>query len=172
MLLLILILLKLKDSSFIQYKVILYKVSKLHKITISEYIEDLESGMFGNRAYYKINIKESNYYYNKELLQCLESGLISYLLPEKDKLGEILNVISSSKKYWDAFLCDSNGFNFKIYDSNNKLIDTIYVWEDGKRLIPASIHGSSSYYLVLKDTNLRKIIEDKIDYVFYNILNF
>lgn len=91
---------------------------------------------------------------------------------DKNKLKDILNIISSSRQYGDAFLCDGRGFDFEIYDNKNKLIDTIYVWGDGKRLIPASIHSGCSYYSVSKDTDLRKIIEDETNYAFYNILNF
>jgi len=88
----------------------------------------------------------------------------------KDKLTEILNAISSSKQYGDACLSDGYAFDFEMYDKDNKLIDTIYVWGDGKRLIPKSMNGC--YYSVSNDTDLRKIIEEETDYIFYNILNY
>lgn len=91
---------------------------------------------------------------------------------DKDKLAEILNAILSSKQYGDTFLCDGNAFEFEMYDSNNQLIDTIYVWNDGKRLIPSSIHSGCSYYSMSNNIDLRKIIEEETDYVFYNILDF
>lgn len=91
---------------------------------------------------------------------------------DKNKLTEILNAISSSKQYGDAFLCDGNAFDFEMYDSNNKLIDTIYVWGDGRRVLPSSIHSGCSYYSISDDVDLRKIIEEETDYVFYNILSF
>jgi len=91
---------------------------------------------------------------------------------DKDKLDEILNAILSSKQYGDTFLCDGNGFNFEMYDKNNKLIDTIYVWGDGGRLIPSSIHSGCAYYSITNSTDLRRIIEENTDYVFYNISDF
>lgn len=91
---------------------------------------------------------------------------------DKDKLDEILNAISSSKQYGDAFFCDGNGFVFEMYDKNNKLIDTIYVWGDGNRLIPSSIHSGCAYYSISNDTDLRKIVEENTGYVFYGISDF
>ncbi len=88
----------------------------------------------------------------------------------KDKLTEILNAISSSKQYGDACLSDGYAFDFEMYDKDNKLIDTIYVWGDGKRLIPKSMNGC--YYSVSNDTDLRKIIEEETDYIFYSILDY
>ena len=88
----------------------------------------------------------------------------------EEKLEEILNAISSSKQYGDACLSDGYAFDFEMYDKDNKLIDTIYVWEDGKRVIPKSVKGC--YYSVSNDTDLRKIIEEETDYIFYNILNY
>lgn len=97
-----------------------------------------------------------------------EIGTIS----KKDKLTEIISAISSSKQYGDAFLCDGSGFKFEMYDKNNKLIDTINFWGDGTRLIPASIANEGcSYYSISNGTDLRKIIEEETDYVFYNILS-
>lgn len=88
----------------------------------------------------------------------------------EDKIIEILNAVKSSKQYGDICLSDGYAFNFEMYDKDNKLIDTIYVWGDGKRLIPKSLNGC--YYSVSNDTDLRKIIEEETDYIFYNILNY
>lgn len=93
------------------------------------------------------------------------------MIDDKDTLTEVLNAISSSKKYGDSFLCDGNGFQFKMYD-NGKLIDTIDVWSDGKRVIPASIYKGCSYYSISNDIDLRKIIEENTSYVFYSILAY
>lgn len=95
-----------------------------------------------------------------------ELGTIS----DKDKLNEILNAISSSKQYGDACLADGHSFDFEMYDNDNKLIDTIYVWRDGRRLIPKSMNDC--YYSISNDTDLRKIIEEETDYIFYNILDY
>ena len=51
----------------------------------------------------------------------------------------------------------------------NKLIDIIYVWNDGKRLLPASINGC--YYFTSNGVDLRKIIEEETDYIFYSIFS-
>jgi hypothetical protein len=95
-----------------------------------------------------------------------ELGTIS----DKDKLNEILNAISSSKQYGEACFTDNYAFEFEMYDIDNKLIDTIYVWSDGRRLIPKSMNGC--YYSVSNATDLRKIIEEETDYIFYNILDY
>ena len=95
------------------------------------------------------------------------------VVKDKKSVTEILNFISNSRQYGDDFLCDGHGFDFEIYDSNNELIDIVYVWGDGKRIIPKSIYnaGCSYYTNINKDTDLRKIIERETDYVFYNILD-
>lgn len=87
-----------------------------------------------------------------------------------NKVNLLLNTISSSKQYGTVCLSDGYGFEFEMYDSNNKLIDIIYVWNDGKRLLPASINGC--YYSTSNGVDLRKIIEEETDYIFYSILNF
>lgn len=90
----------------------------------------------------------------------------------KDSINNILSVISNSKQSGDVFLCDSNSFNFEMYD-NNKLIDTVYVWHDGSRLIPKSIHSGCSYYRKTNDKiDLREIIEKETDYIFYDISDY
>lgn len=106
----------------------------------------------------KINIKIGN----KEL------GTIN----DNDKISNILKIISSGKQYGQVFLCDNYAFNFEMYDNDNKLIDTIYVWYDGKRMIPASIGSKGcSYYSISSDVDLRKFIQEETDFVFYNILD-
>ena len=94
------------------------------------------------------------------------------IIDNDEKLNEILSAITSSKQSGDAFLCDGNSFNFEMYDSNNKLIDTILVWGDGKRLIPESIHNGCSYYSISNNVDLRKIIEEETDYIFYGIFDY
>lgn len=89
---------------------------------------------------------------------------------DKTKITEILNAISSSKRYGSVCLSDGYAFDFKMYNNKNKLIETFHVWGDGKRLLPASINGC--YYSISNGTDLRKIIEEETDYIFYNILDF
>ena len=93
-------------------------------------------------------------------------------IKDVSKIGTILNTISSSKQSGDAFLCDGYGFDFVMYNGT-KLIDTIHVWNDGRRLIPQS-DGSvgCSYYSISNEIDLRKIIEDETDYIFYGILDY
>lgn len=93
-------------------------------------------------------------------------------ITNKNKLSEILNAVSNGKQYGDDFLCDGHGFDFEMYDNKNKLIDTIYVWRDGKRILPASMSNKGCfYYYISSGADLRKIIEDETDYIFYNILD-
>lgn len=90
-------------------------------------------------------------------------------ITDKDKLTEILSGIKSSKRYGKNCLADGHAFDFEMYDGN-KLIDTIYVWKDGQRLIPKSVDGC--YYSIPDDIDLRKIIEEETGYIFYNILSY
>lgn len=95
-----------------------------------------------------------------------ELGTIS----DKNKLTEILNAIKSSKQYGEVCLTDNYAFEFEMYDNANKLIDTIYVWHDGNRLIPKSINGC--YYSISNGIDLNKIIEEETEYIFYGILDY
>ena len=95
-----------------------------------------------------------------------ELGTIS----DKNKLTEILNAIKSSKQYGEPCLADNYAFEFEMYDNDNKLIDTIYVWRDGNRLIPKSINGC--YYSISNGIDLNKIIEEETEYIFYGILDY
>lgn len=91
-------------------------------------------------------------------------------ITDKAKVIEIINALSSGKQYGNACLSDGHAFEFKIYNNKNKLIETFYIWGDGNRLLPASMDGC--YYSISNGTDLRKIIEDETDYIFYNILDF
>lgn len=95
-----------------------------------------------------------------------ELGTIS----DKNKLTEILNAIKSSKQYGEPCEADNYAFEFEMYDNDNKLIDTIYVWHDGNRLIPKSINGC--YYSISNGIDLKKIIEEETEYIFYGILDY
>lgn len=95
-----------------------------------------------------------------------ELGIIS----NNENLSEILNAISSSKRYGNECLMDGYSFEFEMYDDNNNLIDTIYVWYDGYRLMPQSLNGC--YYSISNDTDLRKIIEEETEYIFYGIFDY
>jgi len=88
---------------------------------------------------------------------------------DNTKIMEILDAITSSKRYGDVCLSDGHAFDFEMYN-NDKLIDTIYIWWDGKRLMPKSVNGC--YYSISNEIDLRKVIEEETDYIFYNILNF
>ena len=89
---------------------------------------------------------------------------------DKNKLTEILNAVKSSKQYGEVCLADGHAFDFEMYDSDHKLIDTIYVWGDGNRLIPKDMKGC--YYSISNGTDLRQIIEDETEYIFYSILDY
>ena len=93
-------------------------------------------------------------------------------IKDKDKIDKVINSIKSSKQFGNAFLCDMYSFNFEMYN-DSKLIDTIYVWHDGKRLLPKSNSGGGcSYYGITNQTDLREIIEEETTYIFYSILDF
>lgn len=91
------------------------------------------------------------------------------IIKNTDKIKEILNAVSSANRYGDACLSDGHGFDFEMY-SDNKIIDIVQVWSDGKRVLPESINGC--YYYISNGIDLRKIIEDETDYIFYSILDY
>ncbi|MDD4831531.1 MAG: hypothetical protein PHR09_01550 [Bacilli bacterium] len=173
----------MKDfDKYFYEKFSIYQMSDISSITI--YIHNQENDVdfkaIANKCVTKNNSKDSKSIPSKTLDKINNTTKIVMkfnqkelgIINDKDILTELLNAISSSEQYGDAFLCDGHGFDFEMYDSINKLIDTVYVWGDGKRLIPSSIHSGCSYYSISNDTDLRKIIEEETDYVFYNILDF
>lgn len=90
-------------------------------------------------------------------------------IENKNAINEILDIISSGKQYGDTALCDGHSFELLMYNGD-ALIDTIYIWRNGSRLIPKSIHSGCSYYTV-GDSNLIEIIERETDYISYNLFS-
>ena len=90
-----------------------------------------------------------------------------------DVIDQILNYISMSKQYGENFLCDGHLFELEMLDEEGKLIDTIYLWGDGKRLLPKSLEGGCGYYSIQDfDIDFRKIIEENTNYKFYGIYDY
>ena len=98
-------------------------------------------------------------------------------IEDKNTIKDILEIISTSeqrsfKNIDTAYLCDGHAFDFVMYNDKNKLIDTIYVWHDGTRLIPKSIHRGCSYYSTNTDKDLRKIIEESTNHKYYSYTDY
>lgn len=90
-----------------------------------------------------------------------------------DVIDQILNYISMSKQYGENFLCDGHLFELEMLDEEGKLIDTIYLWGDGKRLLPKSLEGGCGYYSIADfNIDFRKIIEENTNYIFYGINDY
>lgn len=90
-----------------------------------------------------------------------------------EEIEQILNYISMSKQYGENFLCDGHLFELEMLDEEGKLIDTIYLWGDGKRLLPKSLEGGCGYYSIADfDIDFRKIIEENTNYKFYGIYDY
>lgn len=104
---------------------------------------------------------------NKIIIKSVEKEL--GVIKDTNKIEEILDAVSSANRYGDVCLSDGHGFDFVMYN-DNELIDTIQVWADGKRILPESINGC--YYSISNGTDLRKIIENETDYIFYSILDY
>lgn len=111
---------------------------------------------------------------NKTEKIVIKSGEIELgTITNEETISKILDTISTSKQYGDAFTCDGNSFDFEMYNDKNELIDTIYIWYSGKRLMPKSIHNGCSYYsTTTNDFDLREMLEKEIDYVFYGISDY
>lgn len=104
----------------------------------------------------------------------VEQGVIT----DKDTISDLLKVIKTSEQFEykgtsAAYLCDGYGFNFEMYD-DFKLIDTIYMWNDGKRILPESEEKSGCFYYSVTDNSidLRKIIEKYTIYEFYGLYDY
>lgn len=90
-----------------------------------------------------------------------------------EEIEQILNYISMSKQYGENFLCDGHLFELEMLDEEGKLIDTIYLWGDGKRLLPKSLEGGCGYYSIADfNIDFRKIIEENTNYKFYGIYDY
>ena len=61
-----------------------------------------------------------------------------------------------------------------MLDENEKLIDTIYLWGDGKRILPKGlkVEGCGYYSIQDFDIDFRKVIEENTNYIFYGISDY
>ncbi len=91
------------------------------------------------------------------------------IIEDSDAINKIIDIVASGKQYGDVGMCDYHSIELELRSADNEVIDTIYVWASGSRLIPESISGGCSYYMVEED--LREIIEDKTEYRFYSIMH-
>ncbi len=68
---------------------------------------------------------------------------------------------------------DLHAYEFEMYNKKNKLIDNIFVWHDGIRLLPESLESVDGQYSILRtDKNLREIIEEATDLIFFHIFDY
>ncbi len=98
-------------------------------------------------------------------------------IEDKDTITDVLDIIGTSHQYSykdinEGYLCDGYAFEFEMYNDKGKKLDTIYVWHDGTRLIPKSIHSGCSYFSTTSDKDLRKIIEEETNYKFYGYSDY
>ena len=90
-----------------------------------------------------------------------------------DKINQVLNYILMSKQYGETFLCDAHQFEFEMLDEKGEIIETIYIWWDGKRLLPKNLEGGCGYYSIADfNIDFRKVIEENTDYIFYGITDY
>ena len=83
-------------------------------------------------------------------------------ITDKNVIDKLINAVENSTQTYykgvdHAYLCDGPAKLF-MYDNNGKLIDTLHVYGDGKRLIPESISKGCEYYNTKEDIN--KILEE------------
>lgn len=105
----------------------------------------------------------------KIVMKCGESEIGT--ITEESKINEILSIISRSKKYSNECIQEEGySFEFDMYDNNNEITDTIFVWDNGELLLPSSIMGC--HYFIPSDVNIRKIIEEESSYKFYLLLDY
>lgn len=89
------------------------------------------------------------------------------IIKNKDSINDILKLVADSKVYGTNFLMDNNSLKLEMYE-NNKLINTVYLWEDGKRL---NLNGGIDGYYGISNysIDIREIIEKETEYIFYGI---
>lgn len=93
-------------------------------------------------------------------------------ITDEAKIEEIINALKATKRYGETFNCDGHAFEFQLYN-NEELIDTIYIWQDGKRIMPSSLSGGCVYYTVSSnEIDFREFIEEETDYIFYSIYDY
>ncbi len=95
------------------------------------------------------------------------------VIDSKDKIKEIIDIVSNSKMYGTDTTLDLHAYEFEMYNIKNKLIDNILVWQDGVRLQPESLESSDGRYIVSSsDKNFREIIEEETDLIFFRIFDY
>lgn len=94
---------------------------------------------------------------------------------DKNIIEKLVNAVSNSSQIFykgtgNAFLCDGPSKLF-MYDEKGNLIDTLYVYGDGNRLIPESVkEGGCEYYTTKED--IRKIFEEGTDIIYHGITDY
>ena len=96
-------------------------------------------------------------------------------ITDKKIIDKLIDVVAGSSKIFykgmnHAYLCDGPA-GMLMYDSNNKLIDTLYVFNDGKRLIPKSITKGGCEYFNTKE-DYRKIIEEGTNIIYHGYIDY
>ena len=90
-------------------------------------------------------------------------------LTDVSKIKEIQTAVASSKRYGDACLADNYRFTFLLYDSENHLLDTLYVWNDGNRI---GTQETGCYFHITNGFDFKKLIEEETDFDFYTLMDF
>lgn len=95
------------------------------------------------------------------------------VIDSKDKIKEIIDIVSNSKMHSPDTTLDLHAYEFEMYNKKNKLIDNIFVWHDGGRLKPESLESVEGQYSILKsDKSFREIIEEVTDFIFFRIFDY
>jgi len=109
---------------------------------------------------------------DKIIIKINGSNKILGTIINTDIINDVLDIIKNAKIIGDVCNCDGYGFNFQMFN-NNKLIDTIHIWTNNERVMPASISQGCAYYNVTtSNKTLKKIIEENTDYLFYTIHDY
>ncbi len=88
-----------------------------------------------------------------------------------EQIAQVVEAVKTSKQYGEVFLCDGTNFKFEMYNED-KLLDSIWFWSDGKRLNLESQLGGCAYYSVTNGFDFRKLIEQETSYLFFNVYDY
>ena len=155
------------QTYFINDGVYVYVHNKLNDLNFQELNQCKNSIEFDETDMKKIDSKVIDSLNDTNKIVVKAGGNKLGVINNKKAINEILNIIADAKHYGGGFLCDGHSYDLEMY-VNDKLIDNIFVWRDGSRLIPESIHSGCGYYSV-NNSKIIEIIERETDYIDYNL---
>ncbi|MCI8394778.1 MAG: hypothetical protein HFH86_04800 [Bacilli bacterium] len=100
----------------------------------------------------------------------IKTDLKEFVIQDLNQIRLLVDEISNGKQYGDTFLCDGPSFEMDLY-SQGTLLDTIFLWGDGKRFLPKYMQGGCSYF-TFSDFDILEWMEQELYYIIYGIFDY